>query len=250
MVKSCLGAQCFKEGYLDVPVSYCPVCNVSKPLVEIHADTDDFAGPEVLEDGMEKYEFSMCRANCSSSRDHHKSRFVLKIDPIPGTDLVRADCLPLNIISPPFVLQARMKIKRGAADVESSEAPRSKIPMRVPGSAVFTSSSSYYTIHPTLFRNLHHPLEDVLRRHVETFVSLHVCLAEDGEMLDVSAGEEKILRSIATLHFVCATAEDAHKAVRFTNLFMENAEDFHNPLNQPLCSTSMFAFLGASFSWQ
>lgn len=61
-------------------------------------------------DGSEVYNFDMCKSNCSSSRDHHKSRIVVVFDELPNTK---------PIFSLPFVLLARDKRSNKESSVPS-----------------------------------------------------------------------------------------------------------------------------------
>eukprot|EP00727_Mastigamoeba_balamuthi_P010137 m51a1_g5746 putative protein tyrosine kinase (1072) ;mRNA; f:1170442-1177724 len=100
VMRAGLGAKCRREDDPSRNINSC-FCSSGKRIVEVGISTKSSFGPTISADGQKiTYTFDACKSNCSSSRDHHKSRLVLVVDDLPGCD---------PIFTTPFVLQAREK---------------------------------------------------------------------------------------------------------------------------------------------
>eukprot|EP01107_Rhizomastix_libera_P008997 TRINITY_DN2471_c0_g1_i1.p1 TRINITY_DN2471_c0_g1~~TRINITY_DN2471_c0_g1_i1.p1 ORF type:complete len:408 (-),score=110.53 TRINITY_DN2471_c0_g1_i1:83-1306(-) len=100
IINAGVNAKCFKESQPDQELLYCSHCCPSKKIIEIASTTKAALGPRKNTNGTEIYTFDACRTHCSSSRDHHKSHFLIVIDGLPNCG---------SITSMPFSVQAREK---------------------------------------------------------------------------------------------------------------------------------------------
>lgn len=98
--KAGLNAKCFKDSAPDQELFSCPICSAKKKIIEVDISSKQVFGPKYTPYGTEIYTFDMCKSNCSSSRDHHKSHLLIVIDSLPGCGAIS---------SMPFMVQAREK---------------------------------------------------------------------------------------------------------------------------------------------
>lgn len=111
VMRAGLNAKCRKEDDLSHNVTAC-FCSAGKRVIEIGVSSKAVFGPRPSPDGaLVTYTFDTCRSNCSSSRDHHKSRLMVVVDDLPSTR---------PVFSAPFVVQAREKQKRKKCGSDSA----------------------------------------------------------------------------------------------------------------------------------
>eukprot|EP00727_Mastigamoeba_balamuthi_P006033 m51a1_g2049 hypothetical protein (454) ;mRNA; r:1387016-1388505 len=97
-----LGAKCRREEDLSRNITSC-FCSGGKRVIEIGISSKQSFGPFPSEDNQSLvFVFDHCKSNCSSSRDHHKSRLMIVVDDLPGF---------APVYTCAFVVQAREKAK-------------------------------------------------------------------------------------------------------------------------------------------
>ncbi|KAH3761807.1 hypothetical protein Pelo_6292 [Pelomyxa schiedti] len=102
IMRAGLSAKTRKEDDPTVDLPSCH-CSAGKRVVEIGISSREIFGPTRTSEGFLKFTFDTCKTNCSSSRDHLKSRVILVIDELPHTQA---------LTSPPFIIYAREKQKK------------------------------------------------------------------------------------------------------------------------------------------
>jgi len=132
-------ARCCLESNLSETVGPCVRCgSKKKTLVTIRASSRAVFGPHELRDvGVLKYCFNLCRSQCTSSRDHLRSRIVLVVDGIRG----------LTLRSSPLVLRSREKLSSKAAAASPSAAVASPPPAS--GIAALQTASAQQPLTPS-----------------------------------------------------------------------------------------------------
>ncbi|KAH3767419.1 hypothetical protein Pelo_734 [Pelomyxa schiedti] len=133
ILKAGIAAKCYKESAPDQELVSCSICSSKKRIIELAISNKAVFGPKRSTYGTETYTFDVCKTNCSSSRDHHKSHLLIVIDGLPGLGAIS---------SMPFIVQAREK-QQGGKKLRNklAGAPMDKPPGSTPSQEIVPRAS-------------------------------------------------------------------------------------------------------------
>eukprot|EP01107_Rhizomastix_libera_P012686 TRINITY_DN3247_c0_g2_i3.p1 TRINITY_DN3247_c0_g2~~TRINITY_DN3247_c0_g2_i3.p1 ORF type:complete len:272 (+),score=69.55 TRINITY_DN3247_c0_g2_i3:293-1108(+) len=246
----CCRAKCCAEGTVS-PALECTQCSASSLVTVAVANPQTFAS-EPIGDDVERFTFDSCRSNCSSSRDHLKTKLVLVVDSLPGVG-------PLS--TSPFVMQAREKTKKTKSEPETlEETPSLSPPSPCPVQTALQSEDA--------FRATSERAEELGANSgiIEPKVTVHIisttlsheqvsqlCNHYHQSVLTQIAGllsfDVKILTGLTILFTLFSTEDAAGKATALTRDYIGNCNGMQNLFNADLSENKSFAILGVFTSW-